>query len=75
VPVGDKLVHDQKITGGVNCWNWLVTFSLSVKKMRYAYVFLLEVGTEELPASFVDDEQWRSRIPSSLKRTPHNRGN
>jgi glycyl-tRNA synthetase beta chain len=31
--------------------------------------FLLEVGTEELPASFVDDaiEQWRSRIPSSLK--------
>lgn len=31
--------------------------------------FLLEVGTEELPASFVDDaiKQWRSRIPSSLK--------
>lgn len=31
--------------------------------------FLLEVGTEELPASFVDDaiEQWRSRIPQSLK--------
>jgi len=30
--------------------------------------FLLEVGTEELPASFVDDaiEQWRSRIPQSL---------
>ncbi len=30
--------------------------------------FLLEVGTEELPASFVDDalEQWRSRIPKSL---------
>jgi glycyl-tRNA synthetase beta chain len=30
--------------------------------------FLLEVGTEELPASFVADalEQWRSRIPSSL---------
>lgn len=30
--------------------------------------FLLEVGTEELPASFVDEalEQWRSRIPSSL---------
>ncbi|HEY9907668.1 MAG TPA: glycine--tRNA ligase subunit beta, partial [Thermosynechococcaceae cyanobacterium] len=31
--------------------------------------FLLEVGTEELPASFVDDalQQWRSRIPQSLK--------
>lgn len=31
--------------------------------------FLLEVGTEELPAKFVDDaiEQWRSHIPSSLK--------
>lgn len=31
--------------------------------------FLLEVGTEELPASFVDDaiQQWRSRIPNSLK--------
>jgi glycyl-tRNA synthetase beta chain len=31
--------------------------------------FLLEVGTEELPASFVDDAlaQWRSRIPQSLK--------
>ncbi len=31
--------------------------------------FLLEVGTEELPASFVDNaiEQWRSHIPSSLK--------
>jgi glycyl-tRNA synthetase beta chain len=30
--------------------------------------FLLEVGTEELPASFLDEafEQWRSRIPSSL---------
>lgn len=30
--------------------------------------FLLEVGTEELPASFVQDalEQWRSRIPKSL---------
>jgi glycyl-tRNA synthetase beta chain len=30
--------------------------------------FLLEVGTEELPASFVDEalEQWRSRIPQSL---------
>lgn len=30
--------------------------------------FLLEVGTEELPADFVDDalEQWRSRIPKSL---------
>ncbi|HEY9858449.1 MAG TPA: glycine--tRNA ligase subunit beta, partial [Candidatus Obscuribacterales bacterium] len=30
--------------------------------------FLLEVGTEELPASFVDSalEQWRSRIPQSL---------
>jgi glycyl-tRNA synthetase beta chain len=30
--------------------------------------FLLEVGTEELPASFVDDalNQWRSRIPKLL---------
>lgn len=30
--------------------------------------FLLEVGTEELPASFVDEalEQWRSRIPQTL---------
>ncbi len=30
--------------------------------------FLLEVGTEELPASFLDQafEQWRSRIPASL---------
>ncbi len=30
--------------------------------------FLLEVGTEELPASFVDSalEQWRSRIPTTL---------
>ncbi|NJR60088.1 MAG: glycine--tRNA ligase subunit beta [Cyanobacteria bacterium CRU_2_1] len=30
--------------------------------------FLLEVGTEELPASFVSEalEQWRSRIPTSL---------
>ncbi|MEM6427241.1 MAG: glycine--tRNA ligase subunit beta, partial [Cyanobacteria bacterium P01_D01_bin.128] len=31
--------------------------------------FLLEVGTEELPASFVADalKQWRSRIPASLE--------
>lgn len=31
--------------------------------------FLLEVGTEELPTTFVDEaiEQWRSRIPQSLK--------
>ena len=31
--------------------------------------FLLEVGTEELPASFVASaiEQWRSRIPADLK--------
>ncbi len=31
--------------------------------------FLLEVGTEELPASFLSDAivQWRSRIPESLK--------
>lgn len=31
--------------------------------------FLLELGTEELPASFVDDaiQQWRSRIPKSLQ--------
>ncbi|MBD3880200.1 glycine--tRNA ligase subunit beta [Phormidium tenue FACHB-886] len=31
--------------------------------------FLLEVGTEELPASFVEGalEQWRSSIPTSLK--------
>jgi glycyl-tRNA synthetase beta chain len=31
--------------------------------------FLLEVGTEELPASFVAEalEQWRSRIPTSLE--------
>jgi len=31
--------------------------------------FLLEVGTEELPASFVASamQQWRSRIPTSLK--------
>jgi glycyl-tRNA synthetase beta chain len=31
--------------------------------------FLLEVGTEELPASFVASalQQWRSRIPASLK--------
>ncbi|NEQ23611.1 MAG: glycine--tRNA ligase subunit beta [Microcoleus sp. SIO2G3] len=30
--------------------------------------FLLEVGTEELPASFVDDAiaQWQSRLPKSL---------
>jgi glycyl-tRNA synthetase beta chain len=30
--------------------------------------FLLEVGTEELPASFVDEalSQWRSRIPKQL---------
>lgn len=30
--------------------------------------FLLEVGTEELPATFVDSaiQQWRSRIPQSL---------
>jgi len=30
--------------------------------------FVLEVGTEELPASFIDDavKQWRSLIPSSL---------
>jgi glycyl-tRNA synthetase beta chain len=30
--------------------------------------FLLEVGTEELPASFVQEalEQWRSRVPVSL---------
>jgi glycyl-tRNA synthetase beta chain len=30
--------------------------------------FLLEVGTEELPAAFVDEalNQWRSRIPKSL---------
>ncbi|MEB3358797.1 MAG: glycine--tRNA ligase subunit beta [Synechococcales bacterium] len=31
--------------------------------------FLLEVGTEELPASFIDSAfaQWRSRIPTSLQ--------
>ncbi|UBF25769.1 glycine--tRNA ligase subunit beta [Kovacikia minuta CCNUW1] len=31
--------------------------------------FLLEVGTEELPADFIDEalEQWRSRIPQSLR--------
>jgi glycyl-tRNA synthetase beta chain len=31
--------------------------------------FLLEVGTEELPARFVDDAiaQWRSKIPQALK--------
>lgn len=31
--------------------------------------FLLEVGTEELPASFVSDalDQWRARIPQSLR--------
>lgn len=31
--------------------------------------FLLEVGTEELPASFIDSalEQWRDRIPSDLQ--------
>ncbi len=31
-------------------------------------IFLLEVGTEELPANFVDNaiEQWRSRLPQSL---------
>lgn len=31
--------------------------------------FLLEVGTEELPASFVDEAltQWRSRLPQTLK--------
>ena len=30
--------------------------------------FLLEVGTEELPANFIDEalDQWRSRIPASL---------
>jgi glycyl-tRNA synthetase beta chain len=30
--------------------------------------FLLEVGTEELPADFVDSaiEQWQSRLPKSL---------
>lgn len=38
--------------------------------------FLLEVGTEELPASFVESaiEQWRSQIPHSLEEyllTPH----
>lgn len=33
--------------------------------------FLLEVGTEELPASFVADalNQWRSRIPTSLSES------
>ncbi|MBW4659535.1 MAG: glycine--tRNA ligase subunit beta [Drouetiella hepatica Uher 2000/2452] len=33
--------------------------------------FLLEVGTEELPASFVEEAlgQWRSRIPVSLSET------
>ena len=32
--------------------------------------FVLEVGTEELPASFVEGalEQWRSRIPESLEK-------
>ena len=32
-------------------------------------IFLLEVGTEELPASFVDDalEQWQSRITADLR--------
>lgn len=31
--------------------------------------FLLEVGTEELPASFVESaiQQWRSQIPNSLE--------
>jgi len=33
--------------------------------------FLLEVGTEELPASFVDDAiaQWRSRIPQAFNQS------
>ncbi len=35
---------------------------------EFMATFLLEVGTEELPADFVDEalEQWRSRIPQSL---------
>lgn len=36
--------------------------------LKLQNTFLLEVGTEELPASFVNNaiEQWRSRIPQSL---------
>ena len=36
---------------------------------RVMATFLLEVGTEELPASFVASaiNQWRSRIPADLK--------
>jgi glycyl-tRNA synthetase beta chain len=39
-----------------------------VLKLGRMVTFLLEVGTEELPASFVSSalEQWRSRIPASL---------
>jgi glycyl-tRNA synthetase beta chain len=42
--------------------------TLPEKTFSHKRTFLLEVGTEELPATFVDSaiEQWRSRIPQSL---------
>jgi len=45
------------------------TGSHLASQLKNGALCLREVGTEELPASFVDDaiEQWRSRIPSSLK--------
>ncbi len=46
----------------VNCLGWRLGKSGSMA------TFLLEVGTEELPADFVDAglAQWRSRIPAAL---------
>lgn len=44
------------------------TQTLLMSSYRRKSNFLLEVGTEELPATFVDSaiQQWRSRIPQSL---------
>ena len=48
-----------------------LTDNVKLRKVKHTSpmpAFLLEVGTEELPANFLSDaiEQWRSRIPQSL---------
>jgi glycyl-tRNA synthetase beta chain len=56
--------------GATGCLNAYALQATAEHKERTESMvtFLLEVGTEELPASFVGDalEQWRSRIPASL---------
>jgi glycyl-tRNA synthetase beta chain len=47
----------------------LAHFGITADRMAFMANFLLEVGTEELPASFVSSalQQWRERIPVQLE--------